>query len=383
MYNWNQFRNFPKFKEMSAQEQSRQYFLYQSNMMMEQSSNSSLAPAAAAAAAAGAGAGGGGSLPTVEVIPTFAFKSNNNQLDINFGQGASLEGTLVINWGDGVTETFINQGFSTLSHTYDKQNADLVKINITTDLDITSINMSSNQLTEIATGELPSSLTDLYLSSNSLTSFDPSIALPSSLENLNLNNNSLTSFDPSIALPNSLRYLYLNSNSLSFNPSLPLPSSLENLNLNNNGMTSFNPTNALPNSLRYLYLNNNGMTSFNPSIALPSSLQRLALDNNGMTSFNPSIALPNSLRYLPLSNNQLTSFNPSQPLPSSLLELELHTNQLNTAAVNTTLILLNTRYTVSGSKYFGLQMSPSAPPSGAGLTAKTSLQSRGFTVQTN
>ena len=61
MYNWNQFRNFPKFKDMSAQEQARQYFLYQSNMMMEQSANAALAPAAAAAAAAGAG--GGGRLP--------------------------------------------------------------------------------------------------------------------------------------------------------------------------------------------------------------------------------------------------------------------------------------------------------------------------------
>ncbi len=60
MYNWNQFRNFPKFKDMSQQEQARQYFLYQSNMMMEQSANAALAPAAAAAAA---GAGGGGRLP--------------------------------------------------------------------------------------------------------------------------------------------------------------------------------------------------------------------------------------------------------------------------------------------------------------------------------
>jgi len=100
MYNWNQFKSFPKFKDMSQQEQARQYFLYQSNIMMEQSSNSSLAPAAAAAAAAaagaGAGAGGGGSLPTVEVIPTFALKSNRNLLEIQFSQGANLEGTLVI-----------------------------------------------------------------------------------------------------------------------------------------------------------------------------------------------------------------------------------------------------------------------------------------------
>ena len=58
MYNWNQFRNFPKFKDMSAQEQARQYFLYQSNIMMEQSA-AAIAPAAAAAAGAGAGGGGG------------------------------------------------------------------------------------------------------------------------------------------------------------------------------------------------------------------------------------------------------------------------------------------------------------------------------------
>lgn len=68
MYNWNQFRNFPKFKNMTPQEQARQYFIYQSNIMMEQSSNSSLAPAAAAAAAAGAGAGGGGRLPAISDI---------------------------------------------------------------------------------------------------------------------------------------------------------------------------------------------------------------------------------------------------------------------------------------------------------------------------
>ena len=60
MYNWNQFRNFPKFKDMSAQEQARQYFLYQSNIMMEQSAAAIAPAAAAAAAAAGAGAGGGG-----------------------------------------------------------------------------------------------------------------------------------------------------------------------------------------------------------------------------------------------------------------------------------------------------------------------------------
>lgn len=61
MYNWNQFRNIPKFKGLPPQEQARQYFIYQSNMMIEQSSNSAaIAPAAAASSA-------GGSIPQAPI----------------------------------------------------------------------------------------------------------------------------------------------------------------------------------------------------------------------------------------------------------------------------------------------------------------------------
>ena len=102
MYNWNQFRNFPKFKDMSAQEQARQYFLYQSNMMMEQSANAALAPAAAAAAA---GAGGGGRLPKPEVKATesFLYWANFNI------EGNTSDQTLKsssINFTDGTTEVY-------------------------------------------------------------------------------------------------------------------------------------------------------------------------------------------------------------------------------------------------------------------------------------
>ena len=102
MYNWNQFRNFPKFKDMSQQEQARQYFLYQSNMMMEQSANAALAPAAAAAAA---GAGGGGRLPKPEVKATesFLYWAHFNI------EGNTSDQTLKsssINFTDGTTEVY-------------------------------------------------------------------------------------------------------------------------------------------------------------------------------------------------------------------------------------------------------------------------------------
>jgi len=59
MWSWNQFRNLPKNQGLSAQEQARQYFIHQSNMMMESSFNNAAAAASSAAAGAGAGAGGG------------------------------------------------------------------------------------------------------------------------------------------------------------------------------------------------------------------------------------------------------------------------------------------------------------------------------------
>jgi len=54
MWSWNQFRNLPRNQGLSPQEQARQYFIHQSNMIMEASFNN----AAASSAAAGAGAGG-------------------------------------------------------------------------------------------------------------------------------------------------------------------------------------------------------------------------------------------------------------------------------------------------------------------------------------
>jgi hypothetical protein len=58
MWSWNQFKNLPRNRDLSPGEQSRQYFIYQSNMMYEASVNNTVA-AAAAASAAGAGSGGG------------------------------------------------------------------------------------------------------------------------------------------------------------------------------------------------------------------------------------------------------------------------------------------------------------------------------------
>jgi len=93
--------------------------------------------------------------------------------------------------------------------------------------------------------------------------------------------------------------------------------------------------------------------------------------------------LPSLITQLYLDNNDLTAFNPTLPLPLTLQYIQLQYNQLNTTEVNNTLVMLNTRYTTPGSKTINVRMTPSAPPSGAGLTAKAALQAKGYTVYTD
>ena len=121
-----------------------------------------------------AGVGTGGSTTPA----TFTFKSNNNELKILIVQSfeewwndQSKERNIVIDWGDGITETitftFVER---LLSHTYDKQNEDEIKINLTVDFNAEAINFYDrsgnwfNQLTEFTLGELPNGLQriDLY-----------------------------------------------------------------------------------------------------------------------------------------------------------------------------------------------------------------------------
>ena len=150
---------------------------------------------------------------------------------------------------------------------------------------------------------------------------------------------------------------------------------LESLDLGGNQLTSFDS--ILPSGLVSLRLTSNQLTSFNS--ILPSGLVSLFLNENQLTSFDS--VLPSGLVILSLYNNRLTSFD-SVP-PSGIYSLDLANNQLNTAEVNSTLILLDSSPLTGSFAVFTLEMDPIAPPSGAGLTAKTNLQAKGFAVYTD
>lgn len=281
--------------------------------------------------------------------PTFTFKSDREDLYLyaenkTFPVSGIVAITpFIVDWGDVVNplvEDIVASDLFNITHTYSgKLNTDLVEVAMIGKY-IRYIELYGNQITEFdLTNNISQYVEYLDLSENLLTYFNPTVALPNSLTYLTLYDNQLTGFDPSIALPGSLLSLQLSLNQI----------------------TSFDTSIALPSVLQYLYLSYNQLSYFDPSIALPNSLEELYFDNNLLTSFNPT----------------------SHSLPSSLVILNLEANQLDTTAVNNTLIMLNTTYTVAGSKTFTLNMSPPATPDGAGLTAKSELQAKGYTVYTD
>lgn len=327
--------------------------------------------------------------------PSIALPSLLTNLDLNSNQLTSFDPSIALPGALTTLDLQSNQlsSFdpsialpSSLEYLY-LQNNQLTSFDssIALPISLTNLNLAGNQITSFDPSiVLPNSLVTLSLNTNPLINFNPSVALPSSLTSINLENTQLTSFDPSVALPSSLIQLFLSSNMLvSFDPSIALPSSFENLYLNYNQLTSFDPTIALPSTLRELNLNNNDLTDFDPTIALPVGLDFIRLDNNLLTAFDTTLALPTYLEGLYIRNNNLTSFNPTLALPFQMTYLLLDDNQLNTTEVNNTLIMLNTTYTSPGYKVINLRMAPAAPPSGAGLTAKSTLQARGYSVLTD
>ena len=85
------------------------------------------------------------------------------------------------------------------------------------------------------------------------------------------------------------------------------------------------------------------------------------------------------LTTLLLQEHALTSFTPSVNLP--LFNINLLLNSLSVSAINALLVYLDNTGVLNGTA--ALQQNPAAPPSGAGLTAKTNLEAKGWVVQTD
>ncbi|MEH2146278.1 COR domain-containing protein [Nostoc sp.] len=189
--------------------------------------------------------------------------------------------------------------------------------------------MTNEELLQVIQKAAREKATELYLSSNQLSSLPPEISQLSSLTTLYLDNNQLSSLPPEISQLSSLTTLDLDNNQLSsLPPEFSQLSSLTTLDLDNNQLSSLPPEISQLSSLTTLYLHNNQLSSLPPEFSQLSSLTTLYVSNNQLSSLPPEISQLSSLTRLYLHNNQLSSLPPEFSQLSSLTELYLHNNPL-------------------------------------------------------
>eukprot|EP01103_Thecamoeba_quadrilineata_P014423 TRINITY_DN4305_c0_g2_i1.p1 TRINITY_DN4305_c0_g2~~TRINITY_DN4305_c0_g2_i1.p1 ORF type:complete len:870 (-),score=125.05 TRINITY_DN4305_c0_g2_i1:147-2756(-) len=184
-------------------------------------------------------------------------------------------------------------------------------------------------------GSPQSSLTELDLSMNKLSSFPRGIFLELiSLQKLSVSRNKISTltFEPPSIESHPLRHLDLSSNRLdSIGEEIRYLVELENLYLSNNDLLSLPQEVGLLSHLKILELNDNRLEHLFSSISRLSSLEILDLQNNRLTVL-PRWSLPadllNHLRRLQLQDNLLEEYPPCWCNLQNLRELNLTGNRL-------------------------------------------------------
>ena len=207
---------------------------------------------------------------------------------------------------------------------------------------------------------LPSTLTELYLHTNSLSGTVVLTNLPAAMTILHIHTNSFSGSVTLNNLPGGLTQLLMYSNP--FNAALTitsLPNSLVTLQMQACGFTGNNviPWASLPSSLQTLFINSNSLTgsvalnslpagmleiyaganqfSGAVTINLPSGFQNLRIDSNPFNAALTITSLPTSLVHLWIQSCGFTGSNviPWASLPSSLQYLFVHANSLSGSIV--------------------------------------------------
>ena len=186
---------------------------------------------------------------------------------------------------------------------------------------------------------------------------------------------------PSLTDLTSLQLLYLYSNQLAGSiPSLTGLTSITQLRLYNNQLTGSIPSLTDLTSMTKFWAYNNQLTGSIPSLTGLTSITQLLLYNNQLTGSIPSLTDLTSMTHLWVHNNQLTSYTAST-ISITLTNINLSNNALDVASVNQLLIDVDTTGHLNGT--LNLSGGTNAAPTGAGLTAVTALQGKGWTVTTN
>jgi len=253
---------------------------------------------------------------------------------------ATGQGMIRVDWDDGNVDTYPN-GISIsnpVTHVYSSSQVRNIVITSTklNDLRSTSQNINSVDISE------NKDLTLAGFAGNNLTSIDISENLK--LIGLIVNANQLSSIDVS-------------NNTL-----------LTDIRCENNNLTSIDVSNNA--DLKTLGLTNNSITSIN--LSNNTDLNLLLLRGNSFSSIDISSNV--NLTWLDIASNSLTALDVSSN--TLLTRLICALNSIVESEINDILIDLDSFGLSDGT----LEMQNNTAPTGLGLTAKASLQGKGWTV---
>ena len=182
-----------------------------------------------------------------------------------------------------------------------------------------------------------------------------------------------------------LTIFYCYSNKLTGSiPSLDSNTALTNFYCDNNQLTGSIPSLSSNTALTNFQCHYNQLTGSIPSLSNNTALINFYCYSNQLTGSIPSLSNNTALTVFHCYSNQLTGFNGGS-VSSTLGNLQAQNNLLTESAVNTLLaaFVVAGRTSASGICVLNLGGTGNAAPTGQGLTDKSTLISRGWTVTTN
>ena len=187
-----------------------------------------------------------------------------------------------------------------------------------------------------------------------------------------------------ILLNTGARYFYCNSNQLTGSiPSLSANTALTSFYCHVNQLTGSIPSLSANTALTSFQCNTNQLTGSIPSLSSNTALTSFQCNANQLTGSIPSLSSNTALTTFYCYNNQLTDAEAGFAVAPSLGNFQAQNNNLTAAAVNTILAAFVAAGRTSANGVVTLNLGGNAAPTGQGLTDKTTLQSRGWTVTTN
>ncbi len=151
-----------------------------------------------------------------------------------------------------------------------------------------------------------------------------------------------------------------------------------------NQLTGSIPSLSANTALANFYCNDNQLTGSIPTLSANTALGTFSCNNNQLTGSIPTLSANTALVTFYCNSNQLTGY-VGGAFPASLGTFNAYSNPLTSSAVNAILAgaVAGGRTSASGTCFLSISGTGPAAPTGQGITDKSTLISRGWTVSTN